>query len=90
MLLSQTEDGGKMPVIVWTSTLQRTIQSAERLPFPMLRWKVLDEIQTGIFDGWTYADIEQHRPEEFAARRRDKLSYRLSYCLQRRLGSGDG
>ena len=66
-----------MPVIVWTSTLQRTIHTAERLPFPKLRWKVLDEIQAGIFDGWTYAEIEKHRPEEFAARKREKLSYRL-------------
>jgi hypothetical protein len=29
-----------MPVSVWTSTLQRTIQTAEQLPFPKLRWKV--------------------------------------------------
>ena len=72
----QKEDGSNVPVIVWTSTLQRTIQTAERLPFPKLRWKVLDEIQAGIFDGWTYAEIEKHRPEEFAARKRDKLSYR--------------
>lgn len=75
-----------MPVIVWTSTLQRTISTAERLPFPKLRWKVLDEIQAGIFDGWTYAEIEQHRPEEFAARKREKLSYRsltthMSMCM---------
>lgn len=74
----QKEDGSSVPVIVWTSTLQRTIQTAERLPFPKLRWKVLDEIQAGIFDGWTYAEIEKHRPEEFAARKRDKLSYRFA------------
>ena len=30
-----------MPVSVWTSTLKRTIQTAELLPFPKLRWKVL-------------------------------------------------
>ena len=29
-----------MPVSVWTSTLRRTIQTAELLPFPKLRWKV--------------------------------------------------
>ena len=29
-----------MPVSVWTSTLKRTIQTAELLPFPKLRWKV--------------------------------------------------
>ena len=38
--------------------------------------QVLDEIQAGIFDGWTYAQIEKERPEEFAARKADKLRYR--------------
>ena len=36
----QTLEGGTMPVSVWTSTLKRTIQTAELLPFPKLRWKV--------------------------------------------------
>jgi hypothetical protein len=41
-----------MPVSVWTSTLQRTIQTAEQLPFPKLRWKASpgrnmnDQVQT--------------------------------------------
>lgn len=65
-----------MPVVVWTSTLQRTIETAEHLPFPHLQWKVLDEIHAGIFDGWTYAQIRDKHPEEFAARKADKLSYR--------------
>lgn len=65
-----------MPVSVWTSTLRRTIQTAEAIPFPKLRWKVLDEIQAGIFDGMTYAEIEQNMPDEFAARKADKLGYR--------------
>ena len=38
--------------------------------------QVLDEIQAGIFDGMTYAEIEQNMPEEFAARKADKLGYR--------------
>jgi len=29
-----------MPVSVWTSTLRRTIATAESVPFPKLRWKV--------------------------------------------------
>jgi hypothetical protein len=37
----QTMEGNTMPVSVWTSTLKRTIQTAELLPFPKLRWKVL-------------------------------------------------
>eukprot|EP00891_Asterochloris_glomerata_P000953 jgi/Astpho2/953/gw1.00016.135.1_t len=71
-----TSDGQTMPVSVWTSTLRRTIQTAEGLPFPKLRWKMLDEIQAGLFDGWTYEDIEREMPEEFAARKKDKLKYR--------------
>ncbi|KAL3144542.1 hypothetical protein ABBQ32_004273 [Trebouxia sp. C0010 RCD-2024] len=71
-----TSDGQTMPVSVWTSTLRRTIQTAELLPFPKLRWKMLDEIQAGIFDGWTYEDIEKQMPQEYAARKKDKLKYR--------------
>lgn len=40
-----TLDGKALPVSVWTSTLKRTIQTAETMPFPKLRWKALDEIQ---------------------------------------------
>ena len=32
--------------------------------------------QAGAFDGWTYAQIEAAHPDEFAARRADKLRYR--------------
>ena len=77
-LTAQTSDGSTMPVSVWTSTLRRTIQTAEAIPFPKLRWKVLDEIQAGIFDGMTYAEIEQNMPDEFAARKADKLGYRCA------------
>ena len=38
--------------------------------------QVLDEIQAGVFDGMTYAQIEQTMPDEFAARKADKLGYR--------------
>lgn len=39
-------------------------------------WQALDEIQAGIFDGWTYEEIAEKQPEEYAARKRDKLRYR--------------
>ena len=39
-MVVQTLEGATMPVSVWTSTLRRTIQTAELLPFPKLRWKV--------------------------------------------------
>lgn len=69
--------GGKpVPVAVWTSTLHRTIATAANLPYPKVRWKALDEIQSGVCDGMTYADIKEHMPEEHELRKKDKLRYR--------------
>lgn len=38
--------------------------------------QALDEIQAGMFDGWTYEMIAEKHSEEYAARKRDKLRYR--------------
>jgi 6-phosphofructo-2-kinase / fructose-2,6-biphosphatase 2 len=43
---------------VWTSTLKRTIQTAQELPYPKLTWKSLDELDAGVCDGMTYEEIE--------------------------------
>lgn len=43
---------------VWTSTLQRTIQTAAGLPYNKLTWKSLDELDAGVCDGMTYEEIE--------------------------------
>lgn len=72
----QAADGTPVPVSVWTSTLQRTIQTAAALPFAKLRWKALDEIDAGICDGMSYAQIAEKYPAEFEARKKDKLRYR--------------
>lgn len=61
---------------VWTSTLKRTIDTAEHLPYPKLRWKALDEIHGGICDGMSYAEIKDTMPHEYEARQKDKLNYR--------------
>lgn len=45
---------------VWTSTLQRTIQTAQYLPYNKLTWKSLDELDAGVCDGMTYDEIEVH------------------------------
>ncbi len=44
------------------------------------RWRAqaLDEIHAGIFDGMTYEQIEEQQPEEFRARKSDKLRYRCA------------
>ncbi|KAI0029409.1 bifunctional 6-phosphofructo-2-kinase/fructose-2,6-bisphosphate 2-phosphatase [Vararia minispora EC-137] len=67
---------GDAPLTVWTSTLQRTIQTAERLPYPKLTWKSLDELDAGVCDGMTYDEIEKAYPDDFASRDDDKFNYR--------------
>lgn len=67
---------GDTPLTVWTSTLKRTIQTAQHLPYPKLTWKSLDELDAGVCDGMTYEEIEEHYPEDYAARDDDKFNYR--------------
>ncbi|MEN0061582.1 MAG: 6-phosphofructo-2-kinase/fructose-2,6-bisphosphatase [Myxococcota bacterium] len=64
------------PPIVFTSTLKRARQTAEALPFEVNSIKNLDEIDAGVCDGWTYADMMERLPEEYASRQADKLRYR--------------
>lgn len=66
------------PLTVWTSTLKRTIQTARFLPadYNQLQWKALDELDAGVCDGLTYAEIAEKFPEDFAARDEDKYNYR--------------
>ncbi|KAJ1297590.1 hypothetical protein BS78_01G388100 [Paspalum vaginatum] len=62
---------------IWTSTLQRTILTAHPIiGFPKIQWRALDEINAGVCDGMTYDEIKKSKPEEYEARRKDKLRYR--------------
>lgn len=70
------ESVGNRKITVWTSTLRRTIQTARFLPYEKLEWKALDELDSGVCDGLTYAEIEQRYPEDFKARDDDKYNYR--------------
>ena len=67
---------GDVPLTVWTSTLQRTIETAQSLPYPKLAWKSLDELDAGVCDGMTYEEIEVAFPEDYEARDADKYNYR--------------
>ncbi|KAF9167010.1 Fructose-2,6-bisphosphatase [Actinomortierella ambigua] len=75
-LLISTHLGGTEQLTVWTSTLKRTIATAEQLPYPKLQWKALDELDAGVCDGMTYEEIEEQYPEDFANRDDDKFNYR--------------
>ncbi|RPA86203.1 bifunctional 6-phosphofructo-2-kinase/fructose-2,6-bisphosphate 2-phosphatase [Ascobolus immersus RN42] len=70
------ESIGDRKITLWTSTLKRTIQTAEHLPYPKLQWKGLDELDAGVCDGLTYKEIEEKYPEDFKARDDDKYNYR--------------
>jgi len=61
---------------VWCSTLKRTIETAGILKDKAVIWRDLREIEVGICDGMTYEEVEKIYPEEFAARKKDKLRYR--------------
>lgn len=62
---------------VWTSTLRRTLQTAAHLPGARPRaLKALDELDAGVCDGLTYAQIAARFPADLAARDADKFAYR--------------
>lgn len=73
--------GDDRQLTIWTSTLKRTIQTVRFLVnshkgYNKLEWKALDEIDSGVCDGLTYAEIEEQYPEDFKARDDDKYNYR--------------
>jgi 6-phosphofructo-2-kinase/fructose-2,6-biphosphatase 2 len=72
------QSAGDRPLTVWISTLKRTAQTAQHLPYEKLSWKALDELDSGVCDGLTYAEIEQQYPHDFAARDADKYNYRYT------------
>jgi 6-phosphofructo-2-kinase / fructose-2,6-biphosphatase 2 len=69
---------GDRNVTLWTSTMKRTIQTAQFLKYPKKQWKALDELDAGVCDGLTYEEIEKRYPDDFRARDDDKWG---SNCL---------
>lgn len=77
VLKSLGEENQHTNLTVWTSTLNRTQQTALFLPYQKkLQWKALDELDAGECDGMTYEEIEQKFPEDFKARDDNKYEYR--------------
>jgi 6-phosphofructo-2-kinase len=64
---------------VWTSMLQRSVETAEYFDvdddYDVKNWEMLNELNTGQFEGMTYAEIARNHPEEFRKRASDKLNY---------------
>jgi len=67
-------DGNGM--VIWTSSLQRAIQTAAPLGRTAWAWRALDEIDGGICDSMSHAQIQEQMPEEYEARKRNKFTYR--------------
>ena len=63
-------------LVVFTSTLVRTVDTARWLNRATVEWRALDEIYAGDCDGMTYDEIREQFPGEFEARSHDKLGYR--------------
>lgn len=72
----ETKRDPTQPFSIWTSRLKRTIQTAESIGGEARSFRQLDEIDAGVCDGMTYAEVKRRFPEEFAIRARDKLNYR--------------
>lgn len=87
--ITKNDAGERIKARLWTSSLQRTIQTARFVTHPKLvkdgqEWvqmsprvlRNLDELYAGVCDGMTYGEIEENHPEEFKMRKEDKLGYR--------------
>ncbi|CAG8608173.1 11130_t:CDS:10, partial [Paraglomus occultum] len=64
---------------VWTSLLQRTIDTVEHIDpkeFGIMHIRFLNEIYAGLYEEMTYREIEQLYPKEYNARKNNKLYYR--------------
>mmetsp|Transcript_17631 Transcript_17631/g.21405 ORF Transcript_17631/g.21405 Transcript_17631/m.21405 type:complete len:546 (+) Transcript_17631:288-1925(+) len=71
---------------LFTSSLKRTQATAQHIAHPVCddgwivmrkkKWRALDEIYAGVFDGMTYEEIKEKAPHEFEQRQNSKLSYR--------------
>ncbi|GAO20048.1 hypothetical protein UVI_02064450 [Ustilaginoidea virens] len=64
---------------VWTSMLQRSVETAEYFDadddYDVKNWEMLNELNTGQFEGMTYEEIARKYPHEFHKRSKDKLNY---------------
>lgn len=64
---------------VWTSMLQRSVESAEYFEvdddYDVKNWEMLNELNAGQFEGMTYEEIARRFPEEYHKRANDKLNY---------------
>ncbi|KAI1812359.1 6-phosphofructo-2-kinase-domain-containing protein [Poronia punctata] len=64
---------------IWTSTWPQAVQTGQSFPnvsYDKTATKMLDDLNAGTMAGLTVEEIMKRHPDEYAARRRDKLLYR--------------
>ncbi|KAM3580453.1 6-phosphofructo-2-kinase [Umbelopsis sp. WA50703] len=65
--------------VIWTSMLQRAVQTVESFnaaEYDIKHIRFLNEIYSGLREGMSYSEIQRQYPEEFSARQANKLYYR--------------
>eukprot|EP01041_Mallomonas_annulata_P011156 gene11156-23317_t len=63
---------------VWTSSLQRAVDTASKVPCQRyIEWQALREIEHGVCDGLSNEEIKRSFPEESRAHQHDPLRYRF-------------
>jgi len=63
-------------LVVWTSWLRRTVETAQHIKGRQERWKTLNEIDAGDCSGLTMEEIKAKFPKELQNRDKDKFFYR--------------
>ncbi|KAJ3118906.1 hypothetical protein HDU96_006557 [Phlyctochytrium bullatum] len=72
-------NGKGRPLAIWTSTLERTVQSVEGFrsaPYEIKHMRNLNEIYAGMCENMTYEEIEAQYPQVWAERQSNKLLFR--------------
>eukprot|EP00434_Breviolum_minutum_P031403 symbB.v1.2.027772.t1/scaffold2874.1/size68342/4 len=85
-----TSNAGQVPGRLWTSSLRRTIETAQFIEHPILtgpdgkpyfqmrgqQFRNMDEVYAGEYDGLTEEEIRRKAPNVIEDRKRDKLGFR--------------
>jgi broad specificity phosphatase PhoE len=63
-------------IVVFTSTLKRSLNTAKHLKNKIIQWKAMDDLDSGVCDGMKYAEIKESMPEIYKKRIENKFQYR--------------
>ena len=69
----------KEDLVIWTSTLRRTVETVEPLRaegYNIIKWKALNEIHAGICEELTYDEVEETHPYISKWRKQSKYTFR--------------